>query len=195
MAEVHDYNAYLRYRDLSGKIHIHKFWVMSYTQPFQLSGEEAQSKRFRHFYAKNYMPGDMTVVGRTPHQEGYNALAEFIRAHHMVLMNDPGANNKNKKDFIRLMMLAIPNEGVQFSGIIKSFSAGAKRFNVAPEYTFDMMVIHNHNSLSFIPSYAIRRAWIGNLVPSDTRNLFRNSQAADPTGPGPKPHRGTRTPQ
>lgn len=169
MTTKHEYNAHLHYKDEHKKNHYFYLWVMDYDQPFVLSGAEEQSKRYQHFYAKSYAPGDMTVSGRSPYQTQYNNLAEYIREFHNRLLNHTPASNA-PGDFIPMLNFVIPSEGVDVHGIIKSFKAGARRFNVAPPFTFDFMVIKNVpadkyiGTVGFYPSTAIRDNWTGKLV-------------------------------
>lgn len=165
MSVTHEYNAHLRYTDENNKNHYYYLWVMDYDQPFELAGSEEQSKKYQHFYAKSYAPGDMTVTGRSPYQTEYNNLAEYIREFHWRLINATPASNA-KGDFIPMLKLVIPSEGISVHGLIKSFKAGARRFNVAPPFTFDFMVIKNdhQSTINFKSSYAIRSTWTGKLV-------------------------------
>lgn len=162
---THNYNAHLRYTDEKGKDHYFYFWVMGYTQPFELAGTEEQSLKYKHFYAKSYAPGDMTVSGRAAYQTEYNNLSDYLRQFHMRLINSTPASNA-QGDFIPTLKLVIPAEGVSVHGLVKSFKAGAKRFNVAPPFTFDFMVISNDHqaSINFTSSYTIRDTWTGALV-------------------------------
>jgi len=167
VANTHAYNAWLHFVDNSKKAHYFYIWVMEYDQPFELAGVEEQAKKYQHFYSKSYAPGDMTVTGRSPYQTEYNNLAEYIRAYHNALINSAPASNA-KGDFIPLLTLHIPAEGVSVTGVIKSFEAGAKRFNVAPPFTFDFMVIRNAHQITtnFTPSHVIRSTWSGAYVSS-----------------------------
>src|SRR6476646_5017673 len=134
------YNASMVYKDAKKKRHRFEFYIMSYTQPFELAGSHSQAKRYQHFYAKSYAPGDMSFVGRSVHQTQYNNFAEYVREFHNRILNATPASNA-KGDFIPLVQLEIPLEGINVHGLVKSFVAGAKRFNVAPQFSFDFMVI------------------------------------------------------
>lgn len=182
---THAYNASLSYT-INKKRHLHLIWVMSYTQPFQLSGVEEQSRLYQHFYSKSYTPGDMAIVGRTPHQTEYNNLAEFIRGHHMTIMNNPGVNN-NENNSIPLLRLEIPSEGISVRGVVKSFVAGAKRFNVAPEFNLDLMVIENElsNLEKIRAEYTVRNTWTGNFVGSAPTNSQSSNAPAQSIAPPP----------
>lgn len=169
MAATHEYNAHFHYKDAHNKHHYFYFFVMDYDQPFELAGSEEQSKNYKHFYAKSYAPGDMTITGRSPYQTQYNNFAEYIREFHNRLVNHTGQSNA-PGDFIPMLHLLIPSEGVDVYGLVKSFKAGARRFNVAPEFTFDFMVIKNQPAdqyigvVGFAPSTAIKDNWSGKLV-------------------------------
>lgn len=167
MTVTHEYNAHLHYQDERKKDHYFYLWVMEYDQPFELAGSEEQSRRYQHFYPKSYAPGDMTVEGRSPYQTEYNNLGEFIREFHWRLINATPASNA-RGDFIPLLKFVIPAEGIIVHGLIKAFKAGAKRFNVAPPFTFDFMIINNYyqQSITFASSYVVRDTWAGNLVGS-----------------------------
>jgi hypothetical protein len=196
--QLRQYNAHLKYLDNSRKSHIFYLYVMEYDQPFELAGSEEQSLRYQHFYAKSYAPGDMNVMGRAPHQTQYNSLAEYIREFHWRIINASPASNA-KGDFIPMLNLVIPVEGISVHGIIKSFTAGAKRFNVAPPFSFDFMVMKNdyQSTVNFQPSYTLRATWTGGLVGSATsvikpkkkKNHKPKPKKADQTGlhPGANP--------
>lgn len=169
MPTTHEYNAHLFYKDEKRRGHYFYLWVTDYDQPFELAGAEEQSKLYQHFYAKSYAPSDMTVMGRTPHQTHYNSLAEYIRIFQLRMVSATPASNA-PGDFIPMLTLKIPSEGIDVQGFIKSFKAGAKRFNVAPEFTFDFVVIKNVpadqyiGTVGFAPSTAIKNNWSGALV-------------------------------
>lgn len=162
------YTAYLRYRNLEGNLTHFNLWVMEYSQPHHLAGSDAQSKLYKHFYPRSYAPGNITVKGRVPDQEVYDNLAKYIRSHHELLM-DPrvsGASNLNSGTQLPLFSFGVPSEGIAVQGFIVNFEAGAKRWNVAPEFTFDFTVIkdlHSTNS-DITPGFAKRRIWSGQWI-------------------------------
>lgn len=179
------YNSYLSYTPI-GKTTTLRFnmYVMEYSQPHALSGAAQQSKLFKHFYPKSYTPGDITVIGRVVSQDDYNNLAVFIRGFHLNLMNAGGSSNASNGEQIPLMHLYIDGEGINIDGLILSFEAGAKRFNVAPQFTFDFTVIkdaHSKNS-DMIPGYALRQMWTGNFV--DEGSINNDSTVTSPVQTG-----------
>jgi hypothetical protein len=191
------YNASMQYRDAKKKKHRFEFYLMSYTQPFQLAGSHSQSRRFQHFYAKSYAPGDMSITGRSVHQTQYNNLAEYIREFHNRMLNATPASNA-KGDFIPLIHLEVPVEGINVHGLIKSFKAGARRFNVAPQFTFDFTVIRTPmDKTDWAASSAIHDTWSGHLVkwahPQPKKKKHHKpkhkhvSQPSRPTHPGQNP--------
>lgn len=173
----HRFNAYLQFQDITGNTNTFAMWVMQYTQAHQLAGQEYQSKLFKHFYPRSYSPGDMMVTGRVPYQNDYDNLAEFIRSHQITMMGQPGLSNiadGNSSSTLSLMILGIPSEGIEVSGIVKQFQAGAKRFNVAPEFQFNFFIVQDrHSTLTEVPLETLSRVWSGDYValPSNNNNL------------------------
>lgn len=161
------YNSFLKYTPIGKKTALrYNMYVMEYSQPHALSGSAQQSKLYKHWYPKSYSPGDITVVGRVRDQTDYDNLAVFIRGFHQSLMSAAGRSNAANGNQIPLMRLYIDGEGVNIDGVIKSFKAGAQRFNVAPQFTFDFTVIkdsHSKNS-DMVPGYALRQMWTGSFV-------------------------------
>lgn len=159
------YNASLIYKGRQGKNKGFGLWVMEYEQSHSLAGEEIQSTLFKRFYPRSYAPSPMTVKGRVRTQHRYEQLAKFIRDHQLYLIDTPGLSNAGKYQ-LPLLKLSIPSENVYVEGFIGSFQAGARRFNVAPEYTFDFFTIKdNHSANANIrPSHPIRMWWSGQII-------------------------------
>lgn len=161
------YNSFLSYTPYNKKTALRfNMYVMEYSQPHVLSGTNQQSKLYQHFYPKSYSPGDISVIGRVVSQTDYDNLSVYIRNFHLSLMSAPGSSNAANGEQIPLMTLYIDGEGINVQGIVKTFAAGAKRFNVAPQFTFDFTVIkdaHSANS-DMIPGYAVRQMWTGAFV-------------------------------
>jgi hypothetical protein len=168
MAKVRtNYNARLEFVDAAGITHVRPVWVDKIRQTHAIAGETHQSLAYSHFYAKNNQPGPMRVEGRVPDQARYSALADFIRDHHLLVVNQQrGGSNllltSNTMSFIRM---TIPSEGLVVEGLIEAFEASRKRFNVAPPFEFDFRVIKDHGQKGndFGPSFAKRTVWSINL--------------------------------
>jgi hypothetical protein len=125
---------------------------MEVNQTHELSGSPYQSQYYQHFYGRSYAPGPVGISGRVPTQAHYNRLAEFIRTHQLLLINQPGASNiinPNPSDPYNLpfLTLAVPSEGLNLEGYITGFTGGAKRFNPAPPFTFDFIAINDTHSV------------------------------------------------
>lgn len=181
------YNSYLSYVPLGKKKQRYNMWVMEYSQPHAVSGSSSQSKMYKHFYPRSYSPGNISVIGRVRDQHDYNNLAIFIRKFHQNLMAAPGASNLSNGRQIPLMTLFIADEGINVQGIVGSFEAGAKRFNVAPEYRFDFTVIKDAHSKNtdMRAAYAMRRMWTGTFIDegpinNNTENLQQPGGVASP---------------
>lgn len=169
------FNAALIYTP-PGKNTLHyNMWVTEYSQPHTLAGTTAQAKLFKHFYPNSYAPGAISIKGRVPTQKDYNNLGTFIRNHHMLLMGLPGLSNAGSKQ-LPLMKLVVDGEGIVVEGFVESFDDGAQRFNVAPEFQLDIVVIKDLHSKNqdIIPAYAMRSAWIGRFVDETQKESISN---------------------
>lgn len=159
------WNASIAYRvpAVKTKWRIFRFWLMEVSQAHALSGKVVQAKMFSHFYAKSYAPGAVSITGRVRTQVQYDQLAEFIRAHQKLMVSQSGRSNAPGTDAISLMTLGIPDENLYYAGWIPTFSGGAKRFNPAPEFTFNFEVVHDRHSTAsqIIPSAAKRSVFTG----------------------------------
>lgn len=161
------FNAYLKFTPRNGKTETYNMWVMSYTQPHQLGGSPSQSKWYQHFYPRSYSPGAISVRGRVPYQTDYDNMARFIRTHHELMVGSAGLSNLGTQSSqIPLMSMGILGEGLYVEGLIGSFQAGAKRWNIAPEFTFDFMVIKDAHSKNtdMVGAYAVRSMWSGSWI-------------------------------
>lgn len=156
-----NFNAAIRYRNSGFGL-----WVMGLNQTHALGGSSAQSKWFKHFYTKSYSPGVMNVTGRVRTQHRYDQLAEFIRAHHEVLLSGESFSNTSEGIQIPLMKLSIPSENLYMDGWIENFQGGAKKFNPAPEFSFDFFIIRDNHSANYemIPASVIRSWWEGHSI-------------------------------
>lgn len=165
-----NYNASLRYKGTNGKMRGFGVWVMEYEQGHTLAGEEAQSRWYKHFYPKSYSPGVMTIKGRVPTQHRYDQLATFIRDHQEALIRAPGASNIAGQSQLPLLKFSLPSENIYVDGWVNTFEAGAKRFNTAPEYTLDFVVIRDNHSatLDLRPAYTVRAWFTGATVEQGT---------------------------
>lgn len=177
------YNAFLRYTTPKGKTLQYNMWVMEYSQPHQVSGNSSQARMYKHFYPKSYSPGDIAVTGRVRTQLDYNNLARYIRGHHEAMMAVPGGSNLSSGSILPLIKLFITAEGINVDGFVKSFQAGAKRFNVAPEFQFSFTVIKDAHSKNtdMRAGYAVRQLWTGSFINEGSINF----QSLDPTTPTP----------
>lgn len=145
---------------------IYQFWLEEIEQRHSLSGTSAQSQFFQHFYAKSYAPDPLQVTGRVRDQKQYDALAEYVRDHQILLVSTRGSNNPDvsaQKFQLPLMTLRIASEGLVYGGWIDSFEGGAKRFNVAPQFTFSFTTIEDRHSTNskLVPSHALQSVFSG----------------------------------
>lgn len=180
---THNFNAYLQYTDDTTNVkQTYRMWVNEVAQTHTLAGTDSQSKLYKHFYPRSYSPGDVSITGRVPLQKDYDNLGEYIRKHHLVLMRSSGLSNTGSPNSqIPLMRLAIPSEGLYVEGIIKTFRAGAKRFNVAPQFNFDFIVVKDAHSKNadLQPGYVLRAFWTGAFI--DQGKTIDNSTSTDST--------------
>jgi hypothetical protein len=178
MANLKTANAYLRYDNKRFPL-----WVMQLAQPHELAGSLSQSKTFQHFYPRSYFPGALTITGRVRNQDMYNDLSEFIRGHHLALMADSPATNRPTSGKIPLMEFGFPDENMYVTGWVTPFTAGARRFNVAPEYTLTFTVASDRHSTNdrINPSFTTRGWWTGAFLD------FDENGPVDPT-PRRTPH-------
>jgi hypothetical protein len=199
-------NAYLRYWDTATGQFVRRYlWVMEVEQTHELSGSTYQSQYYQHFYGKSYAPGPVTVNGRVPTQAHYDALAEFIRKHQLLLINQPGASNllnPNPSDpySLPLLTLAVPSEGLNLEGYVTGFQGGAKRFNPAPPFNFDFVVINDAHSVGVNVSSVAHNAFFfkgwnqltGEILTTDDRAsdpdpITGDDEPATPTPPAKVP--------
>lgn len=160
------YNATLSYPVATNKSKAFGIWIMKYEQGHRVGGSSAQSKWFKHFYPRGYAPGAITVTGRVPNQYTYDLLAEFVRGHQEFMIQSAGASNLSGRSQVPLLHLALPSENIYVDGWVDAFNAGAKRFNPAPEFTFEFSVIKDNHSKNYelTPSYALRAWWTGKTI-------------------------------
>lgn len=181
------YNSYLKYTPIGKSALRYNMWVTEYSQPHALSGSSQQSKMYKHFYPKSYSPGDIAIIGRVRDQTDYNNLAIFIRKFHLELMSAPGASNAAGGKQVPLMTLYIQGEGLNVQGLVGSFQAGAKRFNIAPEFRFNFTVIKDAHSKNtdMHPAYSMRQMWTGNFIDEGpVQNGTGDGSSAPGTGVG-----------
>jgi hypothetical protein len=158
------FNAYLDFTSPKGR-QIYRLWIDEYIQVHTLAGTSSQSKLFSHFYPRSYSPGAISFKGKVPSQTDYNNLATYIRNHHELLMRSPGMSNLGTTQ-LPLMSMKIPSEGVTVVGVIERFTAGAKRFAVAPPFEFDFTVINDAHSknTNIHPGFSKRAMWTGDFI-------------------------------
>jgi hypothetical protein len=160
------YNAAIKFTNASGKQLGLGLWVMEYSQSHDLAGDISQSKWYRHFYPRSYSPGAITVTGRVRTQQRYDQVTEFVRQHQELMIQRAGYSNAGTRYQLPLMSLSIPFENIYVEGWIASIQAGAKRFNPAPEYTFDFLVVKDSHSMNIDlrPASVIRSWWNGSII-------------------------------
>lgn len=160
------YNAAIKYVDTKGKLRGLGLWVMEYSQEHSLGGSSSQSRWFKHFYPRSYSPGAITVTGRVRTQQRYDQVSEFIRDHQQVMIQRAGYSNSGTKNQLPLMRLSIPFENLYVEGWVNSFAAGAKRFNPAPEFTLDFVVVKDNHSMNseMRPASVLRSWWNGSII-------------------------------
>jgi len=165
-------NAYLKYAGGTFPL-----WVMGLEQVHELAGTTAQSKTYQHFYPRSYFPGAMVITGRVRNQAMYDDLADYIRGHQLALINNPtldsglsgSLTNRPGNETIPLLEFNFPEENLLLTGWITPFEAGAKRFNVAPEYTMNFVIASDRHSTNdrINPSFAVRGWWTGAFLDFD----------------------------
>lgn len=173
-------NAYLRYSGGTFPL-----WVMGLEQIHELAGSTAQAKTYQHFYPRSYFPGAMMITGRVRNQKMYDDLAEFIRGHQLALVNNPvlesglsgSLTNRPGRETIPLLEFNFPEENLLLTGWITPFEAGAKRFNVAPEYTLTFVIASDRHSTndSINASFAVRGWWSGAFLDFDLNGPINSS--------------------
>lgn len=158
-------NAYLTYKSQSGQMTTFLLWVMTYSQPHQMEGSSHQSFGYKRYYPKSYAPGKVRVEGRLPNADQHQQLGDFIREHQRLLLANRGLSNLGANQ-LPLMNLGIPKEGFYVSGFIPNYTVERKRFNPAPEYTFEFEAIRDRHSTnsSIVPAAAIRSWWTGAVL-------------------------------
>jgi len=145
---------------------VFRFWPEIVEQGQTLAGSTAQSQFFNHFYAKGHAPQPVGITGRVRDQDMYDDLASYIRAHQILLVSTRGSNNPDTSAArfqLPLMTLRIPSEGLVYSGWIDRFEGGARRFNVAPQFSFSFTSIEDRHSTNdkIVPSHALRSVFSG----------------------------------
>lgn len=139
---------------------IHELYVTGIEQSLQLDGSMAQSRRYRQFYPRSHMPGDIVVSGICKDQEDYQRLAYFIRHNQWAILGSPQGNFQPqfKTNINRMLLLDIPTENNQWRGYVKSFGMTKKGvFDPAPTYNFNFVVIFDDLAENFGISSQIRR--------------------------------------
>lgn len=162
--DIKQSNAYLSYRNSSGQRVTFLLWVMEFEQPHSLEGASNQSFGYKQFYPKSYAPSKISVTGRLPDADQHEQLGKFVRDHQKMMLAHAGAGNISGRQ-IALMTFAVPSEGILVTGFIPSFRTERRRFNPAPEYTFEFEPVTDRNSTSAqIPSTAVRSWWTGEVI-------------------------------
>jgi hypothetical protein len=181
-----NYNASLKYTTYGGHQLGFGLWIMEYSQSHDLAGSASQSKFFKHFYPRSYSPGPVTVTGRVSTQFRYDQLAEFIRFHQEVMVQNSGLSNAGDNQ-LPLLKLSIPSENFYVEGWIEAFASGAKRFNPAPEYTFDFTVVKDQHSLNvdLRPASVIRSWWNASIFNIGEIHNETDVDVIDGTAPNP----------
>src|SRR4051812_37178766 len=72
---------------------IYMFWLERIEQTHEMNGQVIQSQTYQHFYARNYISGKISLTGRVRTQDAYDALAEFVRSHQLLMINTSGGAN------------------------------------------------------------------------------------------------------
>lgn len=192
---IHHPNAVLRYYNEDDQLELMYLWVMSIEQGYGMAGTSASAKYYSHWYPLNFNMGPLVVTGRVPYQVDYNNLSEYIRRHQRLMASEAGYTNikGDTEHALNLLRFELKSEGVFVDGFIKSFNARQKRFDVAPEFTFEFEVIKDGFQDIAVKdsmiSHAISDAWhLGlNVIPGefDLDNLLDPSTISpDPPDPG-----------
>lgn len=187
-----NYNASIQYTQRNGRAIAFGLWVMDYDQPHTLAGNEATSRWYKHFYPRSYAPGVMSIHGRVRTQYRYDQLADYIRGHQEHMLRTAGASNIAGRTQIPLLRLSIPSENIYIDGWVETFKAGAKRFDPAPEFDLDFVVIRDNHSanVDLRPAYAIRSWFTGAVIeqgreaPRVETQVRPGPFAVDDDGPG-----------
>jgi hypothetical protein len=138
----------------------HNINITSIEQPLSLDGATAQSRKFRQFYPRAHMPGDITVNGICQSQEEYQRLAYFIRHNQWAILGTPTGNfqRQNQVAVNRMLLLDVPTENNHWRGYIKTFGMTKKGVHdPAPTYTFSFVVIFDDLSENFGISSRVRQ--------------------------------------
>lgn len=145
------------------------FWIEEIEANFGMTGQKAQSRNVREFMPHNVNQPSITVTGRTTNSFQYQRIASFVRVSHYnslnmgnlgeevrtVVVGEGEEQTRIKAQTVRLYVRAQPqgfpepwsgrhskgaHSAWMLEGYIKNFKAGAERFEVAPQFTFEFMV-------------------------------------------------------
>lgn len=151
------------------------FWIEEIEANFGMTGSKAQSRGVREFMPHNINQPTVTVTGRAANSFQYNRMASFVRASHYdalnleelgttvrtMLVGEEGSETRIKADTVRFVLRKQPEKSPQpwsgrhvkgphvpwvLEGYIKSFKAGAERFEVAPQFVFEFSVASSEKS-------------------------------------------------
>jgi hypothetical protein len=144
-----------------------KMWVTDFEMSFSVNGTVGQSRYRRQFFPKSFNQPTINVKGVMPNQKEYNRLASFIRECHFEALTgnqdlynlkdqQSGRAARGSSQSIQTVTLLIKNAGpageskplrnvkgrhraMQLDGYIKNIAAGARKFEFAPEFTFEFI--------------------------------------------------------
>lgn len=118
-------------------------WVNDITSDFAMSGETAQSRNRREFFAHNFAQPSMTVNCQTPNSYEYNRLGEFIRDSHQKGFANQGHVLKFKlapSGYGPHRTAKGIHSGIFVEGHILNASRGAERWVNAPDFQFSFAI-------------------------------------------------------
>lgn len=148
------------------------FWIEEIETGFGMSGTTAQSRTLRQFMPHSIVQPSIRVTGRAPNSFQYNRLASFVRASHWnalhtgLLAREGFVRHENINGktvtvpTVRLIVRNGSSKGFPYNGrhvkgihvpwalegYIKSMKAGAKRFDQAPQFSFEFFIAESLTS-------------------------------------------------
>lgn len=107
--------------------------VLSFSSPIFQQFVSAQTKHYIvHFPIKTNQPSISFAV-QFSNERDYETFQRFVRKHHVVSVGEGQQVSE--------ITITWPERNMNFTGFIKQFQAGGKRFNVAPRAQFTVDLI------------------------------------------------------
>jgi hypothetical protein len=119
-------------------------WITDIEMNFQVSGQYAQSHRYRQWYPRNFVQPRVMIQGQVANEADYGNLAEFIRITQRKALRWASADDHMWSTNLHISSGGIQNhrrQGHSLNGHILNIQRTAERWVNAPTFQFEFVVV------------------------------------------------------